>query len=67
MARCKKDLLWDGMILLLIKTNQKLEAMFILLFSIGTHTPMHFEVTSKIIGASQPFKSLMDGTTENPS
>jgi len=48
---------WDDNIVLLMKPNQNLKAMFMSLFSIGAPASIHLEVVSEIIGANQPFKS----------
>uniref|UniRef100_M1DCA4 Uncharacterized protein n=1 Tax=Solanum tuberosum TaxID=4113 RepID=M1DCA4_SOLTU len=56
------DSFWDGMIVLLMKPNQNVEAMFMSLFSIGAPASIHLGVVmvSEIIGANQPFKSSRD-------
>ncbi|KAG5631609.1 hypothetical protein H5410_003326 [Solanum commersonii] len=52
--------LWDGIILLLMKPNQNLEALFMSLFSMGAPASIHLRVVSEIIGAKQPFNLSRD-------
>ncbi|KAG5590120.1 hypothetical protein H5410_040634 [Solanum commersonii] len=54
------DSFWDGILVLLMKPNQNLEAMYMSLFSMGAPTSIHLGVVSEIIGANQPFKSSKD-------
>ncbi|KAG5576526.1 hypothetical protein H5410_056660 [Solanum commersonii] len=53
----RTDLFWDGIMVLLIKTNQNSAAILKSLFSIGAPGSIHLRVVSKIKGTSHPFKS----------
>lgn len=63
MGRCKLYSFWDGIILLLIKPNMNLAAMFMPLFS----KSYYLGVAAEIIGVNEPYKSSMDETIGNPS
>ncbi|KAG5592339.1 hypothetical protein H5410_042853 [Solanum commersonii] len=56
----KIDSVWDGMIVLLMKPNHNMEAMFMSFFSMGAPISIHLGVVSEIIRSNQPFKSFRD-------